>query len=101
MPGLVFSRFFESPGVSVDGSDDRMMNEAIDDGGDTSGSREDRGPVGENGIGRENDGLVFVAPGDDFEEEVGVMSTVGKVPDFVDNEDFGATDCLDSAGQAG
>ena len=73
-----------------------MVEEAVEDGGGDGGVVvEDGGPVLEGFVGGEDDGALFVALGDDLEEEVGAVFVQGDVAEFVENEQIWAEVSLD------
>ncbi len=72
---------------SFDESDFGMMNEAIDKGRDTGGSRKNSGPIVEGEVGGDDDRPVFVTPRDDLKQEVGGSLVVGEVSDFIDAQE--------------
>ena len=61
-----------------------MVGEAVDQRGDAAGVGEDVGPFVEGEIGREDEGLLLVAPRDDLEEQVRGAGVVGEVADLVE-----------------
>ena len=55
------------------------MDKSVDYGDDTGGVGKHLGPFGEGAIGGHDRWFVFVAPVDDFEEQVGMAIAVGQV----------------------
>jgi len=53
------------------------MGEAIEQGGDGGGVREDGVPVLEALIGGQQDGIAFVTVVDDLEEQIGGVRVIG------------------------
>src|SRR4051812_41616651 len=87
--GVELLGFLEAVALGVDVDDLRAVDEAIYEGDDAGGVREDLAPRGEGLVGTEEDGLVdVVATGDDLEEEIGVAAVVGEVADLVDAEEM-------------
>src|SRR5262249_57309417 len=64
-----------------------MMNEAIDEGDDAGSVGEHLVPFDERTVGGDERARLFVAAGDELEEEVGVAVGVGKVADLIDDEE--------------
>src|SRR5215468_11502612 len=74
-------------GLAVESVDLGMMNEAIDEGDDAGSVGEHLVPFDERTVGGDERARLFVAAGDELEEEVGVAVGVGKVADFIDDEE--------------
>lgn len=67
------------------------MREAVEERRDAGGVGEDGIPFLEGLMGGQDDGVAFIAVVDDLEEQVGGVSVVGEVADFVEDEQGGAS----------
>src|SRR5271169_6555579 len=87
---LSLLRLAQPVALALDHDELGAMDQAVDESDDAGGVGEDRGPLCEGLVGREDDRLVLVVPaGDDLEEQVGVPRVVREVADLVDAEDGG------------
>ena len=59
------------------------MNEPVYERDETGDVREDFIPFLEHLVGRENDWLILIAPGDDLVQEVCMLARSGKITKFV------------------
>ena len=82
---------------AVDESDFRVMDEAVYKGGDACGSGEDGGPVVEGEVCCDDDGFVFVSPGDDLKDEVSGPLVVGQIAYLIDAKELGFDVVFESA----
>jgi len=60
-----------------------VVRQSIDQGGDTSRVREDRPPLLEREVRRDEERAPLVAAADDLEEEIGRPVVVGQIPKFI------------------
>src|SRR5450759_4360124 len=79
--------FFEAVGLALDRDDFGAMHEPIGKPDDAPCAGENLLPLGERLVGGNDSALLFVAPVDQFEEQVRVAIGVREVPDFIDGED--------------
>jgi hypothetical protein len=85
--GGAFLGLLESIAGAGDVDDLGAVKKPVDEGDGARGVREDLGPLGERLVGGQDDGArAIVAPGDDFEEQVGVAIVVREVTHLVDAE---------------
>jgi hypothetical protein len=76
-----------APGVGVDVDLVAVLGEAIDEGDDTGGTREDGPPLFEGQVGGDDRGAVLVAAADDVEEDVGGAAVAGQVAELVEDQE--------------
>lgn len=76
--------------VAIDGGGIGVMGEAIKKSGDAGGIGKDLIPFLEGAIGGDDDGTAFIATIDDFVQEVGGVVIIGKIGEFVDDEQLWA-----------
>ena len=72
------------------------VSEPVKESCGEDGIAKEFGPAIEALVGGNNDGSIFVELGDELEEEVGFHPRDGKIPEFVNNEQVGLLDPLDT-----
>ncbi len=75
---------FESIGFALDGNNLRVVYQPIHQGDDAGGVGKDFAPLLEGAIGSDQGRALFIAPGDDLEQQVGVTVGVGEIAYFID-----------------
>src|SRR3954464_7935276 len=90
-PGaLVAEAVVEAPGLGAGVDDVRAVGEAVNDGLGEPGVGEDLGPFAEREGGGDDQAAAFVAFGEDLEDEFGGAVGEREVPEFVEDDEFGA-----------
>jgi hypothetical protein len=65
------------------------VDQAIDQGNDTSGVWKDLAPFGERPIGGDERAVVLVPAADELEQQVGMAIGIGKISDLIDHQKAG------------
>ena len=94
-----FLGLLEAVAPPLDWDDFRAVDETIDERHDTGGVGKYLAPLSEGFVGRQDDRVLLIAPGDDLEEQVGVTGVVGEVADFVDDEQIGMAVSVQAPGE--
>ncbi len=86
----------EPVGVIREGENLAFVRKAVEERGSKDGIAEEVSPAIEALVGGNDDGGILVELGDELEEEVGFHSGDGEIPEFVNNEQVGLLDPLDT-----
>ena len=63
------------------------MHQPIHEGDDTGGVGEDLVPFAKGLVRGQDGGPLLITAGDDFEQQIGVTSVVGQIPDLIDAQE--------------
>ena len=74
--------------LAFDEGDFAVVDKSIDEGDDAGGAWENGVPVVEGEVGGDDNGFLFVAPGDDLKEQVSRALVVREIADLVDAQDL-------------
>ncbi len=80
---LMLLGLLESIGFALDGDNLRVVYQPIHQGDHAGDVGKDLTPLLEGAIGRDEGRALFIASGDDFEQQVGVTVGVGEIADFI------------------
>ena len=86
----------EPVGVIREGENLALVRKAVQERGGKYGIAEEVSPAIEALVGGNDDGGILVELGDELKEEVGFHPGDGKIPEFVNNEQVGLLDPLDT-----
>ena len=86
----------ESVGVVGEGENLALVRKAVEKGGSKDGIAEEVSPAIEALVRGNDDGGILVELGDELKEEVGFDPGDGEIPEFVNNEQVGLLDPLDT-----
>ena len=79
----------EPVAVSLDVDDLAVVQQPVQDGGSDDGISEELLPVPETFVGSNDGGVFFVSPGDELEEEIGLLRGHGKIAYFIHDHQRG------------
>ena len=83
--------FAEAVALAFNDEEVDVVSEAINEGGDTGGVREDGIPVFEGTISSDDEGAALVTAIDDLEEQIGSGSIVREITEFINAEQLRAS----------
>lgn len=95
-----FSSGFGAVGVAVDSDDLGVMDEAVDECGGDDVVGEDFAPTAEWHVRGDQNRALFVATGNELEEQVGGVGVEWEVADLVDDDQSVAAEPFEFGGQA-
>ena len=88
--GLTLKLVFHPEALAFDDDGVSMMQQPIQDrGGQGAVMVEDRGPLLKSAVGGKNDRPLFIAQGDDLEEQIGAYLVNREVPELIEDEQRG------------
>ena len=89
----------EAVGVGAGFDDGGVVGEAVDDRGAQAGVGEGVGPGGEGLVGRDRDGVLLLAFGEDLEQQFGASPVELHVAELVNDEEVDAAVAVDGLGE--